>query len=38
MDMALSDMTSRVDSMQDEIEDLKTDTKKILKLLTDKNN
>ena len=37
MDTALTDLTSRVDEMQGEFGDLKTDMKKILKLLTDKN-
>ena len=38
MDTALTDLSSRVDSMQDEFSDLKVDMKKILKLLTDKND
>lgn len=38
MDTALADLSSRVDSMQGEYAEMKTDMKKILKLLTDKNN
>ena len=38
MDSALSSLSSRVDSIQDEFGDMKTDMKKILKLLTDKKD
>lgn len=38
MDNALVDLSSRVDNMQSQFGDLKTDMKNILKLLTEKNN
>ena len=37
MDVALNGLSQRVDEMQGEFGDLKVDMKKILKLLTDKN-
>lgn len=38
MDTALTDLSSRVDSMQNEFGDMKADMKQILRLLTNKND